>query len=240
MIRAFFLGLLLCAPAAARAASCPAVLPAQFSACRVETGVPRLTAGEEYLKAKAAARGAAVAACGDGLAAVAWPGGGELWSVNGGAAARVSAWNDLALTSEEIRHTRGRWFAYLGGQVMSGGDAPYSGFSSRLGTTLFKDRYDASVGYSSSAPKDAPDSVTRSLEFTGRELFPFTRHSGLNAGARLSYSKTGDLDGEWTPSVVGGLSIYLPEGSLDLNLTLGEQGSRSLQIGYTVYFRSAK
>lgn len=240
MKKTMLLALAMCMTAgAAHAGDCPAVLSGAFTGCKTAGGIMRLGATQEYLNDKAGERAAAVAGAAgaaSGLAVVAWPGGGELWSVGKGAPERLNGWNDLVLDALETSSRRGNWFAYFGGQVMSGGDYPYSGFNARLGTMLLKNRYDASLGYSTSKPSEDGASATRSLDLTGRALFNFTRHSGLNAGARLGYARSGDADGMWTPAVLGGLNIYLPQGSLDLTVTFGEAGSRSVELGYTVYF----
>ena len=221
-------------------------LPAGFAGCRTGAGgTLYLKAVREYGAQKATDRARSVGRifAAGGIAntapvlAVEGAGMGELWAPGPeGQAVKLDDWSDESIRVDQTSRRYGRFFGYLGGQLLSGGDYPSKGFNARLGTTLFKDRYDAAISYSHNSLNNTDNSGSSSLGFSGRALFNYTQHVGLNAGAQLDYSRSAGADGSWTPSVLGGLNFYLPQGSFDITITLDTEGSRSLLIGYTVYF----
>lgn len=222
-------------PAGAQTASTGA-----FSGARPGPGgLLRLEAAEPYLglkgsERKAAVEGRTAAYPGTRLAVVEYRGNGELWTVAGGSATLADTWSRSQLRYTRHERTAGRWFGYAGGQFVRGGDSPSNGWTGRLGTTLFKNRYDAALSISRSSLTDADDSAMTTLGLTGRALYPYTRHAGLNLGLqldRVSYTGYSHI----SPSAVGGINIYLPGGSFDLSLNYGESGRVALLAGYTVY-----
>lgn len=227
--------LLLLLPLCAAAAP----LPPQFESSRTAA------AGAVYLKAakayydftigdKAAAVAAAAAALGlAGPVAVELDGGGELWEVKESRVVKLDAWSDRNIYLGPKARRTGRWFASFGMQSMGGGDYPSATMNLRLGTTLYKDRYDAAVSYDYSKPQDSELSRS-SLGLVGRMLMPLSRHGGWNLGAQVSSS---DNYGVKTTAVglVTGLNVYLPRGSFDISFTLRDKGAYGLMAGYTVH-----
>ena len=205
----------------------------------VPGGILRLAAAEPYVKLKEDGRRAAVEAQakarpGVALAVVEYNGNGELWRISGAGAELADSWSRGEMRFARHARKAGRWFGHVGGQFVRGGDYPSDGWTARLGTTLFKDRYDAALSLSRNSFTEADDSATTSLGLTVRALYPYTRHAGLNLGLqldRVSYTGYSHL----SPSVVGGINIYLPGGSFDISLSCGEYGRTSLLAGYTVY-----
>lgn len=202
-------------------------------------GVVRLKAAEPYLKWKKAERKAAVetesrAYSGVGAAVVEYPGGGEIWTVEAGSATLADSWSRGGMRFGRRARKAGRWFGHVGGQFVRGGDLPSNGWTGRLGTTLFKDRYDAALAVSRNTFTESDDSAVTTLGLTARALYPYTEHAGFNLGLqldRVSYTGYSNV----SPSAVGGINIYLPGGSFDVSLSFGEAGRLSLLAGYTVY-----
>lgn len=230
------LPLLLCLPPlAAQEVSSGAFSGAQMS----PDGLLRLTAAESYLDLKGPERKAAVEARAAGypgaaFAVVEHKGNGELWTVSTGSAALADAWSRGQLRFTGRARTAGRWFGHISGQFARGGDYPSNGWTARLGTTLYNNRYDAAVSLSRSAFTDIDGSGVTTFGLTGRALYSYTRHAGLNLGLQLDrVSASGYSD--FSPALTGGVNIYLPGGSFDMSLVLGEEGRISLLAGYTVY-----
>jgi hypothetical protein len=216
-----------------------ATLPPQFEGSRVNAaGAVYLKAAKTYYELNAGEKAAAVAAAAGVLGlekpvAVELDGGGELWNVKEGRAMKLDAWSDRNIYLGPKARRTGRWFASFGMQSMGGGDYPSSTLNLRLGTTLYKDRYDAAVSYDYSKPRDAVLSRS-SLGLVGRMLIPLSRHGGWNLGAQVSSS---DNYGVKTTAVglVTGLNVYLPRGSFDISFTLRDKGAYGLMAGYTVF-----
>ncbi len=218
-------------------------LPDVFTGCKMQDGVIHLNAGDKYLKQKKGERAlelepvlaSAKSVLAKNTLSVDYTGGGELWSLDEkGRASALDTWSDMNLNVNSKIQTRGRIFGYIGGQLMRGGDYPSKGFTARLGTTLFQGRYDASVSYSHNSFDDIDNSGSNSVGLAGRALFRYTKKIGLNIGGqinRVSYNGYSD----WSPGLMGGVNIYTPTGSVDVTLNYGEYGSKSLQLGYTVF-----
>lgn len=223
-------------------------LPAAFSGCTSgAAGALYFKADKNYFAmdktARAAVASKAIAAWLEAnpksklaLFAVKGDGMGELWGLPaGGKTARLDAWQDSRMNFGPKQAKHGNLFAYLGGQLVTGRDYPSKGFSARLGTMLFKDRYDAAVSYSYSGITGVADSGSSSIGLVGRARFKSTRHAGLNAGFQLNYYKSAYGEDEWAPSVIGGINVYVPSGSFDISASIGGRGAFNLQLGYTVF-----
>jgi len=215
-------------------------LPSEFESSREnQAGVVYLKAANVYKNLPAASRVVAVANAAaslgrtDGQMAVELDGDGELWRIKDGKAARLDVWSDSSLPLAHGAARTGRWFATFGMQGMSGGDYPSGTINLRLGTTLYRNRYDAAVSYDYYKLRDALEGRT-SLGLVGRALIPLSAHGGWNIGGQLSsvdnYGKKSGSIG-----VVTGLNVYLPGGSFDLTLNLRDKGGYGLLAGYTIF-----
>lgn len=208
------------------------------------SGVLFLTAAPAYFDLKAGERKAAVERAAAVFssafaAAVELAGEGELWTVTGGRAEEVDSWSARGMRFAPRSRRAGRWFGHLGGQLTRGGDLPSSALLARLGTTLFKNRYDVAVSLTRNNFTDVDDSAVTRIGLTFRALYPYTAHAGFNLGAQLDYvSATGY--NHLSLSALAGINIYLPGGSFDVTFTHGERGNRGLLLGYTVYLGGGK
>ena len=235
-MRGLLLGAFLLSGGAAFAAN-PAPV---FTSSRVApSGLLLLKAATGYFHLKdadkkSAVERAAAAAPSVSVVAVEAAGEGELWSVAAGTAAALDSWSERGMRFEPRSRRAGRWFGYLGGQFARGGDFPSNGWTGRLGTTLFKDRYDAAISLSQNSLSGISDSEVTNIGLTLRALYPYTAHTGLNLGGQLD---RGSASGgsSLTLAAVCGINIYLPGGSFDVSLSLGEEGRASLLAGYTVF-----
>lgn len=230
MRRLPFFALLLCCAGAA------AALPPEIESSRPNAaGVMQLKAAKNYktLDVHRKAEIVAAAAGPDAAAQVSFDGGGELWRVKGGEADRLDAWSDAKIRLEEKAVRTGRWFASFGMQSMAGGDYPSATLNLRLGSTLYKDRYDLALSYDYSKPQDSLLSRS-SLGLVGRALMPLTRHGGWNIGAQVASVDNYGVE-ETKVGVVTGLNVYLPRGSFDITFNLQDKGAYGFLAGYTVY-----
>lgn len=202
-------------------------------------GVLRLKATETYGKWKEDARKTAVETQslsypGTSVAVVEYAGNGEFWTFTSTHAALADSWSRREMRFGRHAQKAGRWFGYVGGQFVRGGDMPSNGWTGRLGTTLFKNRYDTAISVSHNSFSEVEDSGMTTIGLTMRALYPYTRHVGLNLGIQLdrtSYTGYSHI----SPSAIGGINIYLPGGSFDVSLSLGEEGRASLLAGYTIF-----
>ena len=235
-MRLLLAALLLLAPGLCRAVT----LPSEFEGSRVNTsGLVYLKASSSYKNLSAAAKAAAVAKAASALGhatrqlAVELDGAGELWSVNSGKVLELESWSDKTLPLGPGSNRMGRWFASFGMQSMGGGDSPSSTLNMRLGSTLYKNRYDLALSYDYSKPRDSLLSRA-SLGVVGRALMPLSRHGGWNIGVQLSsYNNYGVKTSD--SGLVTGLNVYLPRGSFDITLSLRSKGAYGLLAGYTVF-----
>jgi hypothetical protein len=210
-----------------------------FNGASLDSGLLRLAAAEQYLSLKEDARKTAVEAQakaypGAALAVVEYQGNGELWTLSNGQATQADSWSRRQLRFTRHERKAGRWFGYIGGQFVRGGDLPSNGWTGRIGTTLFHDRYDTALSVSHNSMTEIDDSGSTTIGVTARALYPYTKHAGFNLGLELdrtSYTGYNHI----SPSAIGGINIYLPGGSFDVSLLYGEEGRTSLQAGYTVY-----
>ncbi|HNT97286.1 MAG TPA: hypothetical protein PKK31_03355 [Elusimicrobiales bacterium] len=233
---AALLPLLLCLPPlAAQEISSPA-----FSGARMSPGgLLRLAPAGPYLGLKekerrSAVENAAAAYPAAAFAVVEHNGNGELWTISQSSAALADAWSRRELRFTRHSRTAGRWFGHISGQFARGGDYPSNGWTARLGTTLYNNRYDAAVSLSRNTFTNVEGSDVTTFGLTGRALYPYTRHAGLNLGLQLDRVSASGYSG-FSPAVTGGVNVYLPGGSFDMSLTFGEEGRISLLAGYTVY-----
>lgn len=219
-------------------------VPVFVSSGVISSGILRLKAAPGYFDLKAAEKKSAVeravaAAPSASVVSVELSSEGELWTVSGGRAEALDYWSDRGMRFGPRSRRSGRWFGYVGGQLTRGGDLPSNALTGRIGATLFKNRYDAAISLSRSNFTELDDSAVTTAGLTFRALYPYTAHAGFNIGvqaARVSATGYNHL----SPSVLGGVNIYLPGGSFDITLTHGERGNRGLMLGYTVYLGSGK
>lgn len=215
-------------------------LPPEFTAASANgAGIISVKAATTYAELAGPDRADAVAKAGtalglaDGPLGVRLTDGGELWALSGGKAEKLDSWNYSAVQPGPGVSAAGRWFASFGMQNMGGGDYPASTLNMRVGSTLFRGRYDLALSYDYYKPRDS-ELGSRSLGIVGRALMPLSRHSGWNAGAQLSTS-----DNYGTKAVdfglVTGMNVYLPRGSFDISVNLKNKGACGLLLGYTVY-----
>lgn len=220
--------------------TCAAALPAVFKGAHVNgAGVTYLEAESSYEQLSLPTKAAeiAVAARELGVAAgslvVKRDVGGELWSVKAGTPSRLDVWSDRSIPLGEKTNQAGRWFASVGMQGMSGGDYPSGAINMRLGSTLYKNRYDVALTYDYYKLRDALEGRT-SLGLVGRALMPVSPYGGWNIGAQLlSVNNYGVRQG--TLGIVAGINVFLPRGSFDITLNLQDQGNYGLLAGYTVF-----
>jgi len=223
-----------------------AVEPAQIiTSYKVSpSGVLLLTAATEYFSLKTAEKKSAVEraaakAPSASVVSVAAAGEGELWSVTAGSATALDAWSDRGMRFGPRSRKAGRWFGYVGGQLTRGGDLPSNAWTGRLGTTLFKNRYDAAISLTRNSFTEIEDSGVTTVGLTFRALYPYTEHAGFNLGVQLDRVSTTGYS-HLSPSALAGINIYLPGGSFDITFTQGERGNRGLLLGYTVYIGGGK
>lgn len=228
---------LLLAPALCRAAS----LPPEFESSRLNpAGALYLKASKTYSSLTTSEQSEAIGRAGAGLGyvpdkpiIVELDGAGEVWVIKEGVAVKLDAWSDRALPFGPKTSRTGRWFASFGMQAMSGGDFPTTTLNLRLGSTLYKNRYDLAATYDYSKSKGA-DLGRASVGLTGRALLPISRHGGWNIGAQLS-SDDNYGDKTTTVGLVTGLNVYLPRGSFDITFILRDKGGYGLLAGYTIF-----
>ncbi|OIO02945.1 MAG: hypothetical protein COX65_02780 [Elusimicrobia bacterium CG_4_10_14_0_2_um_filter_56_8] len=217
-----------------------AASPSAFKGSRVNgAGVTYLEAAPVYdqlsLTAKAAEVAIAVKELGltSGRLVVKQEAAGELWTIKAGTPSRLDAWSDKSLPLGQNANPAGRWFASFGMQGMSGGDYPSGAINMRLGSTLYKNRYDVALTYDYYKLRDALEGRT-SLGLVGRALMPVSPYGGWNIGAQLlNVNNYGVRQG--TLGIVAGINVFLPRGSFDITLNLQDQGNYGLLAGYTVF-----
>jgi hypothetical protein len=218
-------------------------IPSEFENYHISpTRIIYLTGGKKYIESSNQAKTKSVEnACSaivsdktDKIIAVKLNGQGEIWVFEKGKALKIDLWSDRVMHLSEQTRKTGRWFGYLGGQIMTGGDFPSKGLIGRIGTTLLKNKYDAALSVSYNAYSDIEDSGTTSIGLILRALFRYTEHTGLNVGVRADYVYS-ENSREISPAVLGGINFYLPQGSFDFTIALGEEGTKSLMLGYTFF-----
>ncbi|MEF3280665.1 MAG: hypothetical protein K6357_06840 [Elusimicrobiota bacterium] len=159
--------------------------------------------------------------------------GGELWNITSSSVELMERWSDNKLFFDPVQTRSGRIFGFLGAQTTMGGDVKSSGINARLGSTLFKDRFDFSIFFSHNSYDSAG---MNSYGVSLRALFPLTRKYGANLGVQLSkvsYEEGGESTN--VTSILGGVNYYLPAGSFDITLLIGNNSTYSLIAGYTFY-----
>lgn len=239
-MKSLLLGIcLLCGNAAFAAEPAPVFT----SSTVAPSGVLLLKAATGYFSLKEIEKKSAVeraaAAPSASIVSVEVAGEGELWAVTAGSAAALDSWSERGMRFGPRSRRAGRWFGYIGGQLTRGGDLPSNAWTARLGTTLFKNRYDAAISLAKNSFTEVDDSGITTVGLTFRALYPYTAHAGFNLGVQLDrVSATGY--NHLSPSALAGINIYLPGGSFDITLTHGERGNRGLMLGYTVYLGGGK
>ena len=171
---------------------------------------------------------------------VVWPAGGQVWQMNNDEPVQLDQWSDSRLNYTRDSPARGKFFGFLGGQLVTGGPMHSSGINGRVGSTFFRGRCDASlsVSYSSVLPKGAASSqAITSIGLTGRMLFPLSAKMGWNAGLQLLHSSVSPGGtANTTLGALGGVNFYMPgNNSIDLTLQLGNHSTYGILAGYTFH-----
>ena len=234
-MRLLLLAVLLLLPAFGRAA-----LPQEFESSNLNrSGVLYLKAAATYgplspdEKTSSVEKAAGSLAVANGTVVVQSGAAGEIWSVRGGKAEKLDGWSDTTLPLNPKTNNAGRWFASFGMQSMSGGPSPSGTINMRLGSTLYKGRYDLALSYDYNKLSDA-ELGQASLGVVGRALIPLTRHGGWNIGAQLTRTNSFGVASD-SVGLVTGLNIYLPRGTFDITLNLQEKGAYGVLAGYTIF-----
>lgn len=165
------------------------------------------------------------------------PAEGTLWRCEEKGGRPVQDWADSHLDLGEAQRS-GRLFFSFGGQMSVGGLVDQTGLNTRLGTTLFQDRYDLAVTYGHETVDTTPKFVTNSYGLAARALFPIDARMGWNIGVqgtRSIASSGGPKETTDTASGLAGLSFYLPGGSVDVTVHAGNHSSYGVLVGYTIY-----
>lgn len=166
---------------------------------------------------------------------VSWRGGGELWSVKSDKLSSLGQWSDDRLYYSETVPEHGKLFVFFGGQMIQGGGADITGVNARIGSTLYKNKYDIAATFSYASIDTNPSITTNSIGLVGRALYPLSEHVGYNLGGQLVRTDVGGT-ASITPGVVAGLNFYMPNGSFDVTLSTLDAGRWSLLAGYTIFF----
>jgi hypothetical protein len=179
------------------------------------------------------------------LLEVRWRYGGWLWRGKRDAktgrerVALVDRWDDAAFPWVQDAQARGKWFLFFGGQSMSGGGLGTSaGFNARVGTTFFRDRYDAAFTFNRSATDTGagPKIKLTAVGFLGRALFRVPDTSwGYNLGGGVTVISGSNFDTENEVSALAGLNYYQQRGTWDVSLNFGDEGTRTLILGYSLF-----
>ena len=144
--------------------------------------------------------------------------------------------------SEEKVTLKGRYLAFLGGNVTRSGGATTGSVSGRLGRFL-SERVDVSANVSLAGGNQDSDYNGVTLGIGGRYNAPLG-FLPLNWTFAGKLERVPAPDDNTTLLLSPGLSYFTPSGSLDLYadfaLSGAFSGSRTLSLGYTVYFGGAK
>lgn len=156
----------------------------------------------------------------------------ELWLIRNTSATLIDSISSFEISLGEKNASYGNWFGSFNIRHLSG-DYPASGFNIRAGRMLYRKEYDIAINYDYLKYKDA-DSSSKSLGLSLRRYMTLTQHTGFNFGFKLERN---DYTGKWKTdlSALVGLNFYLPGGSFDISLNLGEGGRRGINIGYTIF-----
>lgn len=167
------------------------------------------------------------------------PGGGSLWRWSAGKARLVNRWNFDEPPLRAIPSPAGRLFGFVGGQTVTGGAVDSAGIQLRLGSTLFHDRYDVALSYGYNKMYSDPKYEVATFGLVGRVRFPLTRRFGGNVGLQVqrSVSTQGQRD---ALSGLAGINFYLPTGSFDITLNVGNHDTYGLLAGFTLYLPSGQ
>ncbi len=160
--------------------------------------------------------------------------GGELYNCDKNNKVKLlNRWSDEKLYFGDENRNKGRFFGFIGGQIMSGGDYPSSGLNLRIGTMLYKNKYDVAFVYDVNKLNDF-ETDNKSMGIIGRALFPLSKHSGWNIGGQIMNNNYSG-DKSTNIGLVSGINIYLPQGSFDMSFNFQEKGVYGLMFGYTVF-----
>lgn len=148
----------------------------------------------------------------------------------------VDRWDDTSFPWLSEAAQRDRWFLFAGGQSVSGGDIGSStGFNLRLGTTLFHNRYDLAFLFNKTSTGPTPKVKANAYGVVGRALFRRSAHWGYNVGGQVTMISGSGSNEDKQLSAVAGVNMYEGRGSWDLSLTMGDEGSRTLVLGYSLF-----
>lgn len=173
---------------------------------------------------------------------VRWPYGGWIWEARRDAKSgrekltMVDRWEDAGFPWIYEAATQDKWFLFLGGQSVSGGSiGSSSGFNARFGTTLLRGKYDVAVTFNRTSTGPTPKIELNAFGLMGRALFRKSDEWGYNIGGQIVAISGENLETENQVSALFGLNLYQGNGTWDLTLNLGDEGSRTLILGYSIF-----
>ena len=161
-----------------------------------EKGILKVNALEEYFKIKKGEKKRIVSGLSESIAGacgkmpsfmdISTGHRGEIWNIKKGKASLMESrsYTDINAGGKMVK--TGKWFASFGMQSM-GGDNPSTGMNFRLGSMLYKNKYDLALTYNYNQQNYSLLS-RKSLGLSARKLFPLTPHGGYNLGINLSRS----------------------------------------------------
>jgi hypothetical protein len=177
------------------------------------------------------------------LLEVRWRYGGWLWrgergrTVGRERVSLVDRWDDASFPWIQESSPWGKWFLFVGGQGLSGGDtSPSSGFNVRIGTTLYRDKYDVAFTFNQTFTGSTPNTELTAVGIIGRALFRVPKTNwgyNIGGGATVLGGRNFDIENQF--NLLGGLNYYQLKGTWDLSLNLGDEGVRTLILGYSVF-----
>ena len=134
---------------------------------------------------------------------------------------------------------KGRYLSFFGGSVNHTAEDTVINLNARAGKFL-TNRIDAAVNLGLISGYDASDYNGLTFGVSGRYLHPLPIDAPMSAtlGARLQYLPA--PSDQTSLFLAPGLSYFLPSGSVDLTLDWALsgaiKGTKTLSLGYTVYF----
>lgn len=181
------------------------------------------------------ALGAAGINDGQTLIVVIWQSGGSLWSLENRSAKKLEEWSDHHLRFTPANTKKGRIFAFLGGQLATGGSTGSQGINAMAGSTLFQNRFNFTINLGYNSVDTSPSTSLLNYGLAGRILFPLSSKLGWNAGAQIMRSSPSIGDATSVISALGGLNFYMPAGSFDVTATVANHNVYGLLAGFTFY-----
>ena len=172
------------------------------------------------------------------------PLGGSLWECNESTAKLIEEWDDNRTPFTGIDKQVGNFFMSYNAQAAFGGAANSYGFTFVEGVALYKRKLDlqASVGL-----LDSSSMLTMTIALSVLYRFPVAQTFSLNVGAGPTFSMAAipepagstigpTLTTSFAAQFQGGVSIYVPTGTVDLTGQVATSGSYTMLVGHTFFF----